>query len=296
MKSGDVDIFMGLDLNYRDIWFNSRPFDLLIYLTPGVKWTFGNHWQVEGGALIPIVNQYGPHCKYVKINVAAISKEFAVGKHWRSKISGGIFTDERYGIDYKTQYQFTSWLAVNAEIGLTGLLSMRGEWEASPMTRLTFGIGPEFWLSRWQTTIKLHGGRYVLGDYGGRLDAMRHFKHVSVGVYGQYSQMTDLNAGFKVVIMLPPYKRSCRRVHFRPASNFLLSFNTQADNKGNLTYRTDQEQNDRQGWFSRDLLPWGNQTLAPDFRPCDRDLKAPADSTPTLMTPTPVAAQEGGER
>lgn len=295
MKSGDVDIFMGLDLHYRDIWFNNRPFDFLLQLTPGVKWNFGNHWQIEAGALIPIVNQYGENEKYVRINVAALSKEFAIGRRWRSKVSGGIFTDERYGIDFKTQYQFNSWLAANAELGLTGRLAMNKTWAASPMSRFTFTVGPEFWLEKWQTTIKAQGGRYVYGDFGAVAEVFRHFKHVSVGVFGQYSQMTDLSAGFKVVIMIPPYKRSCRRVHFRPASNFRLSFNTQADNRGNTYYRTDQEQNDRQGWFSRDLLPWGNQTLAPDFRPCDKDVSLHNADTDDVSTSADTEPEEKGD-
>lgn len=34
-KAGSVDIFMGVDFNYRDIWFNNRVYDVLVNLTPG---------------------------------------------------------------------------------------------------------------------------------------------------------------------------------------------------------------------------------------------------------------------
>ena len=30
-------------------------------------------------------------------------------------------------------------------------------------------------------------------------------------------------------------------------------------------YHTDPEQNERDGWFSRDLLRWGSHTMEPDF-------------------------------
>lgn len=37
MRPGQVDIYMGVDFNYRDILFNGRVFDVLLNLTPSVK-------------------------------------------------------------------------------------------------------------------------------------------------------------------------------------------------------------------------------------------------------------------
>ena len=39
------DIFMGVDFNYRDLIYNGRVYELLINLTPGVKWNMGKGWQ-----------------------------------------------------------------------------------------------------------------------------------------------------------------------------------------------------------------------------------------------------------
>lgn len=270
MQPGDVDIFMGVELSYRDILYNDRPIDLLIHLTPGVKWNMGRRWEVAAAAAIPVVNQYGPNSRYVFIQAASISKQIAVGRRWRTRFSGGIFTASRYGLDIKTQYEIKPWLAINAELGLTGQLTMAGEWAASPMTRFTFQVGPDFWLSRWATQLKLSGGRYVYGDYGAIAEAYRHFKHTSIGLYAQYSNVGKSAAGFKVIIMIPPYKRSCRRVHFRPASNFRFTFCSMSNSMSNVMYRTEPEQNERQGWFDRDLLPWGPDTMEPDFKPCDK--------------------------
>ena len=33
----------------------------------------------------------------------------------------------------------------------------------------------------------------------------------------------------------------------------------------NRMYRTDPEENERDGWFSRDFLQWGSHTMEPDF-------------------------------
>ena len=45
IPAGQVDIFMGVDFNYRDLIYNGRVYELLINLTPGVKWNMGKGWQ-----------------------------------------------------------------------------------------------------------------------------------------------------------------------------------------------------------------------------------------------------------
>ena len=172
---------------------------------------------------------------------------------------------ERYGLDVKNLFILNRWLAMTAQVGLTGYCSMASGWEASTMERLTAQVGPEIYLYRWNTQISVRGGRYVYGDYGVTGEGFRHFKHVSVGVYASYSNKGKEDAGFKVIVMIPPYKRSARKINIRPASNFRLTYSVEANGYANRTYFTDPEQNERTGWFDRDLLPWGTDTMLPDF-------------------------------
>lgn len=264
-KTGTVDLFMGADFNYRDIWFNNRVYDVLINLTPGVRWNMGHRWEVAAQAFVPVVNQYGERYKKVRLNMAVLSKQLAIGQHWKMKVSGGWFSAERYGLDLKNMFILNRWLALTAQAGLTGHCSMEADWEASTMRRLTFQVGPEIYLHRWNTQLSVRGGRYLYEDYGIVGEGFRHFKHVSVGVYASYSDKGKENAGFKVVMMLPPYKRVARKLNIRPASNFRLTYNVEANNYMNHTYNTDPEQNEREGWFDRDLLPWGIDTMPPYF-------------------------------
>lgn len=264
-KTGTVDLFMGADFNYRDIWFNNRVYDVLINLTPGVRWNMGHRWEVAAQAFVPVVNQYGDRYKKVRLNIAVLSKQLAIGQHWKMKVSGGWFSTERYGLDLKNMFILNRWLAMTAQAGLTGHCSMAADWEASTMQRLTFQVGPEIYLHQWNTQLSVRGGRYLYEDYGIVGEGFRHFKHVSVGVYASYSDKGKENAGFKVVMMLPPYKRVARKLNIRPASNFRLTYSVEANNYMNRTYNTDPEQNEREGWFDRDLLPWGIDTMPPDF-------------------------------
>lgn len=133
------------------------------------------------------------------------------------------------------------------------------------MERFTVLTGAQVYLHRWNTQLSAKGGRFVYGDYGIVGEGFRHFKHVSVGVYASYSDRAKENGGFKVVVMLPPYKRNRHRVNFRPASNFRLTYNIEADPYSNTMYKTDPEENERDGWFDCDLLPWGQNLMVPDF-------------------------------
>lgn len=271
MRAGQVDIFMGLDFNYRDLLYNGRIFDVLVNLTPGVKWNMGHRWEIAAQAKIPVINQFGDQYKYITLSRATLSKQFGFGNRFRLKCSGGIFSLSRYGLDVKAMYAVNKWLAISGSAGVTGVLSMAGSWYATPMDMVTFSAGPEFWLDRWATQFKLRGGRFLYGDYGVIGEAMRHFRHVTVGVYGAYSSKHGQDAGFKVVVMLPPYKKCNRKVNFRPASYFRLTYSNTAIADAMGEYSTDPEQNERQGWFDHDLLPWGPDRL--DNYPASTDKK-----------------------
>lgn len=264
-KPGTLDIFMGVDFNYRDLFWNNRVYDVLVNLTPGIKWNMGHHWEVVVQAYVPVVNQYGERYKKVRVNMAALSKQMAVGEHWKMKLTGGWFSSERYGFDLKNMFILKRWLALTAQVGLTGHCSMAAGWECSKMQRFTYQVGPQIYLHRWNTEFRLRGGRYLFKDYGVVGEAFRHFKHVSIGLYGSYSDKGKEDVGFKVIMMIPPYKRSSRKVNIRPASNFRLTYSIEGNGYANRNYYTDPEQNERESWFDKDLLPWGIDSTISDF-------------------------------
>ena len=88
---------------------------------------------------------------------------------------------------------------------------------------------------------------------------------IAAGNCIQKRRVRKENFGFKVVMMIPPYKRSNRRVRFRPASNFRLTYNQEADAYAGKMYTTDPEENEREGWFDRSRSDWGANGMTPDF-------------------------------
>jgi hypothetical protein len=62
--------------------------------------------------------------------------------------------------------------------------------------------------------IELQGGRFLYGDYGGRLDVTRHFSEYAIGVYGILTG-GEYNAGFHFAIPVGG-KRQLRKGFLRP--------------------------------------------------------------------------------
>lgn len=263
-RAGTVDLFIGADLMYRDI-YHSSIYEFVVNLTPGVKWNIGKQWQLAGQAIVPVYNDYGDRYKKVRLNMAVLSKELDWNRKQFWKLSGGLFGNERYGLDLKWRYPVNNWLALNAQAGLTGFLSMAVDWECSKMQRVTGWGGADFYINPVNTEIRIRGGRFLYEDYGVLVEGMRHFKHCTIGLYGQYSEVGKENGGFKIVMMIPPYKRSNKKVNFRPASNFRFTYNKEADPYSVKTYTTDPEENEREGDFDRARLKWGANRMKPDF-------------------------------
>lgn len=261
--SPGIDFFSGLDFNFKDMNFESQ-YKFLIRLTPGFKWNMGNHWQLAGQVRIPIVNQYGNENKYVDLTVFDISKEFRI-KNLYLKASAGAFSMNRYGLDLKAFLPLCNWFAFEGQAGWVGLMTINPYWSIAAPDRFVWTLGGDIYLSQSNTQLRGVLGRYMFNDFGLEAEAMRHFNHTTVSVFGRWNKRFGYDAGFKVVIAIPPYHRKHRAVNFRPASNFRLSYLVMYQQFGNLIYHTDPEENERDGWFSRDFLQWGSHTMDPDF-------------------------------
>lgn len=261
--SPGIDFFSGVNLSMVDMDFE-RQYDVLIHLTPGFKWNMGHHWQLTGQAVIPIVNTFGYSYKYVQIGALNVSKEMRISKLYL-KTTVGVFDTYRYGADLKSFVTVSDRLAFEVQMGYVGLLYFTPSAHFTIPNRFVWTVGSDIYLPRWNTQFRGVIGRYLFRDFGCEAEVMRHFNHTTVSLYGQWSGKYGLDGGFRIVIMLPPYHRKHSVVNFRPASNFRMSYSALYKEYGNCMYHTDPEQNERDGWFSRDLLHWGSHTMEPDF-------------------------------
>jgi hypothetical protein len=260
-----VDFFCGVDFNLRDISYDCQ-YELLINLTPAFKWDMGNYWQLAGQVYLPVINQYGEQYAKIRPNMFVLSKQMRLGNLY-CKATTGLFSSNRYGIDIKAFLPLTKWFAIEAQTGYVGMLYTATDWWIGPPDRFVGTLGGDIYLTRWNTQLRGVVGKYLqYHEYGCMAEAMRHFNHTTVSVYGTWSSIDAFDGGFRVVVMLPPYHRKHRLVNFRPASNLRLSYSMMANPYSNVIYKTDPEENERDGWFSRDLLKWGSHLMEPDFK------------------------------
>ncbi len=257
-KAGQVDIFCGADLYYGDTSFD-KLYNVLVNLTPGVKWNMGHDWMLATQLSFQAIND-GYHYRKgdFQLGMAAISKEWTFGNDQHVKATGGLFGKERYGVDVRWMMPITSWLMVQARAGLTNW------WYLSFCEQLfeerhwvpTGIVGANVWIDPWATEFRISGGRYYNEDWGVEGEAYCHFKHVSVGMFAQlheraksdYVKSTHrYSGGFRVVFMLPFQQKGEQRgvLKFRPASNFRLTYNAQSDGYSMRKYHTDPEENER---------------------------------------------------
>ena len=268
-QAGQVELFAGAELSYADINF-LRLYDVLLNVTPGVKWHLGKDWQVAGQVYLPLINDgYAKRYNMFRLNMANISKEIhfdEAKQHF--KVTAGLFGMERYGADLRWMYPINSWLMVHARMGLVNHWALgfdldnatESEFETSHWSK--FGVaGASVWLNPWATEFRVSGGHYMNGDNGMEGEIIRHFNHCSVSLFAQIHEryqstggVNNKSGGFRVVMMIPPYKKSHEKVVFRPASNFRLTYNAQSDGYSMKKYNTDPEENERTLPMR---LPWG---------------------------------------
>lgn len=270
-----VDFFCGADLNYKDVNL-LRLYDVLFYLTPGVKWHIGHEWQLAGQVGLPIVNEgYDKKYDYVSLKNLSLSKQFHFSDKQHVKASGGLFSRHRYGIDVKWLYLVNDWLAIDAQCGFIGKYAAERIWGFDDMNTLTFTVGAKAYLQQWNTEFGISGGRYIEKDFGIQGEVLRHFTHCTVSLFGQVHEKpsyvingTRLAGGFRVVILLPDKHVGKGKVRLRPASNFRLTADMNTERTLQKMYYTDPEENEREGWFSCDEVKWGVNLMDEGRRVC----------------------------
>lgn len=267
-----AEIFCGAELNYADVNF-TRLYNVLVNMTPGAKVRLGKEWEVAAQVFVPVVNYgYANRLNMTRLNIADVSKvlRFERARQY-FKISAGLFSKERYGGDLRWMYPVNSWLLFHARFGLTSHWVLGTDFRNDSECEFqrdnfvfTGMLGASIWLNPWATELRATGGRYYNKDYGVEGEIIRHFKHCSVSIFAQYHEPAPevysaaythrYSGGFRIVMMIPPYKKSKRSIVFRPASNFRLTYNAQADGWSMRKYNTDPEENERT--YPIDI-PWG---------------------------------------
>jgi hypothetical protein len=282
-----VEMFCGAEMNFVEMnWHNF--YDMYLRLTPGMKFHLGHHWMLAGQVHVPLINKgYVDSYSMFRLSNATLSKELHFpDAHQYFKLSAGLFSKDRCGFDLRWMVPITDWWMLSAQAGVTNYWALgykpgglKENEFCSDNWLFTGMLNTHFLIKPWNMEIRMNGGRYIDGLMGAELDVMGHYRHVSFVAYARLHEPVNdrfqdhvitgaitagegrrQSGGFKIIVMLPPYKKSKRTFVVRPASNIRLIYNAQMDEKTMMMYETDPEENER---VYPVAVPWGLSTQQP---------------------------------
>ena len=117
-----------------------------------------------------------------------------------------FFRNERFSVDGR--FSYTGWGEWGEYVLGHNKNAFKYGYDKNSMV-FTGSIGASYYIPEYNTSLSLHGERYLLGEYGVRFDLIRHFRYCSIGLYGMKVEKAvnkGFNGGFRFQVTLPPYK------------------------------------------------------------------------------------------
>lgn len=166
-------------------------------------------WQgmvLNAGILFPITNDMDGHAKIIRPAPVFLNQFYAVGKNFISA-SAGTFYNDQYGLNIQYRHtDMTSPLSYGLEGGLTGRYYYEKDGlHVGSADQLFLQADIAYRLNRPDVTLKLSGGQYLWKDRGARIDLIRQFTNVEIGVYAMKTT-NGATAGFNFAVPIPPGK------------------------------------------------------------------------------------------
>lgn len=181
---------------------------------------------LHAGILFPITNDLDNRPKKIRPAPVFLNQFLAFGRHFVSA-SAGYFYNDQYGLNVQYRHQdFTGPWSFGMESGLTGLYyySENGVYYGN-MDNVMVIADATYRLSRPDIILKASGGRYMSGDEGGRLDLIRQFTNVEVGLYVMKTS-NGTTAGFNFAVPIPPGKiLQGKKFRLRTTDEFRWEYN-----------------------------------------------------------------------
>jgi hypothetical protein len=178
------------------------------------------------GILFPITNQLDSRPNIIRPSPIFLNQFFAFGHNFFSA-SAGLFHNDQYGVNLQYQHanQKSPW-TYGLEASLTGqyIWGREGLIYSDPNELLLLGnIAYRF--ANPDLSIKLSGGQYLYNDRGARVDFVRQFTNVEVGLFATKTG-NGSTIGFNFAIPIWPGKiLQGDRVRLRTTDEFRWEYN-----------------------------------------------------------------------
>ena len=174
------------------------------------------------GILFPLANNYDNQPMNIRPAPIYLNQFLALGK--ASFVSGsvGLFYDNQYGLNVQfRRANLTKPWSFGLETSVTGTYYFpeRGIYY-EPLRRVMALADVAYRISSRDITLKLTGGQYLYQDRGVRLDFIRQFYSVEVGLYATKTTRGS-TAGFNFAMPIPPGRLAqSKRLRLRTTEEF----------------------------------------------------------------------------
>ena len=203
-----VDILVYPQLSFKNMII-TQIYQALFTLNPAVEVSLWPGMKFTGQLIVPIYNDgYGYLQDKVHPGFITLSQRFRLPFNIKGMATVGYFSADRYGADLQLFYPFRDErFSLEGRIGSVAI----GYWNGFNLHydtefSTTWSLGANFYWPRYNTSFSLKGEKYLMGEKGVKFEMIRHFRYASVGFYAQKAKEANSNGGFRIQVLLPPYK------------------------------------------------------------------------------------------
>lgn len=203
-----VDILVYPQLSFKNLII-TQIYQVLFTLNPAVEVSLWPGMKFTGQLIVPVYNDgYGYLQDKVHPGFITLSQRFRLPFNIKGMATVGYFSADRYGADLQFFYPFRDErFSLEGRIGSVAI----GYWNGFNLHydtefSTTWSLGANFYWPRYNTSFSLKGEKYLMGEKGVKFEMIRHFRYASVGFYAQKAKEANSNGGFRIQVLLPPYK------------------------------------------------------------------------------------------
>ncbi|MFA7228778.1 MAG: YjbH domain-containing protein [Melioribacteraceae bacterium] len=234
-----------------------KPVISQVNIIPGVKtsWWKGMNFNYE--FIIPLVNEFGNREDSIRPGLIVLNQVIRFKNDFFVSASAGYFTQNRYGLDLDVRKFISNGdISFNLNLGATSIASFSGMRRLYyyDAFKLTGSIGCEYRIERYDLTLGLTAGKFLMGDESVRFDINREFGEIEIGFFAIRSRGGISNGGINLIIPLfPSHYWKPDFVRIKTDENFSWSYlvKTDSDQLIGLRYNT----GNRMGVFNKKLNP-----------------------------------------
>ncbi len=207
--------------------------------------------------ILPVINQFGAREDSVRPGIISANQVFRLPEDLFFSFSAGVFTQNRYGFDIEARKYFLNGdLNLNFNAGVTSIVSFSGLRKIYYYDAFiwTGSIGGEYRIEKYDLTVGISAGKYLMGDESIRFDINREFNEIEIGFFAIHSRNGISNGGVNLTIPLfPAHYWKPDVIRIRNDENFDWSYlvKTNSDQMIGLRYNT----GNRLGVFYKRLNP-----------------------------------------